>query len=158
MHARPSGDSARLRWSDGSDDVACGRLVGRTILRAPYSHLLGTALTYAADPAPLAIPSAYERIVACIERQVLGFAQFQPATGYLKYLFVDPLFQGRRIGARLLAEVEHHVAGSVSLSLLACNEDGRRFYERAGYSILRVEPEADWHGQRVQWLEMGKHA
>ena len=86
--------------------------------------------------------------------ETVGFAMFglehgdyeQSVTrGVVHNLFVLPEWRGRGIGGRLLdaAEVALADAGAdvFSLEAMATNEGARRFYERHGYRVHRVELE-----------------
>lgn len=145
-----------LRWSAAADDVACGLLIGEALRAAPYRAGLAQALPFIADDAPMSIPSGHQRIVACAGQDIVGAAQFAPEAGYLDYLFIAPSHQGRRLGLRMLREVEHHARSPLRLVVLSFNEPARRFYERAGYIVEREESEDDWYGQRIVWIAMAR--
>lgn len=59
--------------------------------------------------------------------------------GYVETLSVMPQERGRGVGSALLAAAEDHLADlgvvMVELSMVARNEDARRFYEREGYAV-----------------------
>jgi ribosomal protein S18 acetylase RimI-like enzyme len=85
---------------------------------------------------------------------VVGFVMFDLESttyaqdrrrGVVRNLYVVPSRRGEGLGSRLLetAETELAAAGAdaVALEALADNEAARRFYERHGYEVHRVELE-----------------
>jgi GNAT superfamily N-acetyltransferase len=83
------------------------------------------------------VPGPFESIVATREEAPLGFAQVDPAAGWLRALFVDAGVQHRGIGSQLLAEVERRtrqcggrrLTGAMSLNAVP-------FYTLAGFRPL----------------------
>lgn len=86
------------------------------------------------------------------EPERLGFVQSAVQTGsydldvvrgLIVNLYVVPEARDQGIGSRLLAAAEERLreAGvdTVTLEVMAANEDARRFYERHGYEPRRVE-------------------
>jgi GNAT superfamily N-acetyltransferase len=79
-------------------------------------------------------PGPFESIVAVRNEVPVGFAQFDPATGRLRALFVDGDLQQLGIGTRLIAEVERRIRvqggrrvyGAMSLNAVP-------FYTLAGF-------------------------
>lgn len=65
--------------------------------------------------------------------------------GLVHDLFVRPDYRNAGIGTRLLVGAEKRLAADgvdrVSLEAMASNTDARRFYERHGYELFRVELE-----------------
>jgi ribosomal protein S18 acetylase RimI-like enzyme len=92
--------------------------------------------------------------VARVDDAIVGFVTFglergeyeQTVTrGVVHNLFVAPAARGRGLGSALLAAAESELidggADVVSLEAMARNEGARRFYERHGYDVHRVELE-----------------
>lgn len=88
------------------------------------------------------------------EDDVVGFVMFGPeveryeqdvSRGMVRNLVVRPGHRNRGVGAALLSAAESalHDAGfeAVALSVLADNDDARRFYARQGYRPHRVDLE-----------------
>lgn len=78
----------------------------------------------------------------------------------LTRLYVDPYRRGGAIGASLvaagLAWSRERGARSMLVNVFAANHGGRRFYERAGFTLTRLEPYAI--GDRIvgdAWYERG---
>jgi ribosomal protein S18 acetylase RimI-like enzyme len=65
--------------------------------------------------------------------------------GFVENLYVAPSHRDDGIGAELLERAERVLADQgvdvVALEAMAANDDARRFYERAGYDLHRVELE-----------------
>jgi GNAT superfamily N-acetyltransferase len=96
----------------------------------------------------LAEPDAFCLVARDPEGTILGYALVTvndgSATwaavdrfGYLESLSVLPRARGQGVGAALLRAAEDHLATlgveHVEITLVAANEDARRFYEREGY-------------------------
>lgn len=76
-----------------------------------------------------------------------GFLTIEPVEDgvvELTRLYVDPSLRGSGIGATLikagLAWSRDHGAQSMLVNVFADNHGGRRFYERAGFTLIRLEP------------------
>ncbi len=79
--------------------------------------------------------------------------------GYLRLLAVLGPFQGRGVGARLLAAYERETARASAHSFLLTsgwNADAQRFYERAGYRRVGALPSLVVQGEDVvlYWKRM----
>jgi D-alanine-D-alanine ligase len=96
--------------------------------------------------------SGYEFLFAEIDGRVAGYACFglislTVASWDLYWIAVDRAEQGRGIGARLMAMVEHEVAASGGRQLYietagrAAYEPTRAFYLRLGYRIAAELPD-----------------
>lgn len=83
--------------------------------------------------------------------EIVGFVQFSTEVGSyrmdvdrgaIETLYVAPDHRGQGIGSRLLERAERVLAAenltTVSLEVMAENEDARRFYEERGYRVHRV--------------------
>ena len=93
-----------------------------------------------------------DRIFVARDGDVLiGFVQFSTELGtyrmdvdrgVVETLYVVPDRRGQGIGSRLLEEAEAALAEegttTVSLEVMAANEDARRFYRAHGYDVHRV--------------------
>jgi putative acetyltransferase len=71
--------------------------------------------------------------VAVMRGRVVGFAL--TTRGHLDMLFLAPRFIGRGVGLRLLRDVERR--GVRTLECFRDNHAARRFYERAGWRLVR---------------------
>lgn len=88
--------------------------------------------------------------------EVLGYAAV--TASHLENLYIDPIAQGRRIGATLLAEVEARLRPRFEVITLRClhaNPDARRFYERHGFHIAQTQTIA-LHGRSLAAWYMAK--
>lgn len=81
--------------------------------------------------------------------QASGFLTIEPVEDDIVELtrfYVDPSTRGGGIGAALfdagLAWARDHGARSMLVNVFADNHGGRRFYERAGFTLTRLEPYA----------------
>jgi ribosomal protein S18 acetylase RimI-like enzyme len=92
--------------------------------------------------------------VARVGDEIVGFVMFSlergdfeqdDVRGIVRNLYVVPAHRGRGVGSRLLETAEAALADAgaarVSLEAMARNERARRFYERHGYAVHRVELE-----------------
>lgn len=86
------------------------------------------------------------------EEGIVGFVTFgleedtyrrDVSRGVVENLYVEPGHRDRGVGSALLERAERtladHGADVVTLEAMAENDDARRFYERAGYHVHRVE-------------------
>lgn len=84
--------------------------------------------------------------------EILGFIMYHvedgryqqdQTTGVIVNLYVRPEARGNGIGSELLSAAEADLADegvdTVSLEVLAANDDARRFYSRHGYRNHRIE-------------------
>ncbi len=91
-------------------------------------------------------------LVAREDDEILGFVMYtvengryvqDQQTGVIVNLYVRPASRDEGVGSALLAAAEAELADmgvdTVSLEVLAGNEDARRFYRRHGYGPHRVE-------------------
>jgi GNAT superfamily N-acetyltransferase len=76
---------------------------------------------------------ACEITLAEVEGAVVALLVLRP--GWVEQLYVHPDFQGRQIGARLLAlaQASGHAAAGLELWTFQANAGARRFYERHGF-------------------------
>lgn len=75
---------------------------------------------------------------------------------WIDLLAIDTPFQGRGIGSRLLAAGERYASRKGDKQVLVGvdrkNKQGRRFYERHGFRVMRYLPDFDcW--QMAKWLD-----
>lgn len=84
--------------------------------------------------------------VAVHDAQVVGFAVGNRETGNIWALFVDPDHEGRGLG-RLLHDAMVAWLFSEGLSILWLSTDpnsrARRFYESAGWTLVRMLPDGE---------------
>ncbi len=72
--------------------------------------------------------------VACVRGEAVGYLALDG--DLLDQLYVATLYQGRGVGARLLAEAKRLRPGGLSLWVFARNARARSFYERAGFVAI----------------------
>lgn len=125
-----------LRAAAPADDAACGRLISAATLAAPTAARLPHARALFEDVSPMA-PRGGTRLVAVdADDDVLGFADFDTARGYIHYLFVAPEAQGGGIGTALLDAAQAACGGrAVALSCWAVNDAALAWYLRHGFAI-----------------------
>jgi ribosomal protein S18 acetylase RimI-like enzyme len=94
---------------------------------------------------------ADQQIVGCV------FHQVHPDYVYLGRLSVLPAFRGRRLGARLVAEVEDIAAAAgcdrVRLGVRLALPRNREFFERLGYGEVGLDAHAGMTVPTFAWLE-----
>ena len=91
-------------------------------------------------------------LVACEADEIRGFVMYHvekgryhqdETTGVVVTLYVRPEFRNEGLGSKLLAAAEADLAAegvdTVTLEVLAANDDARRFYSREGYRTHRFE-------------------
>ncbi|MEZ3143736.1 GNAT family N-acetyltransferase [Halobaculum sp. MBLA0143] len=156
--ATDGGDPVRVRPGDISAVDAVAELWVRlaTDQRAYGSHLLAEPNRQLARDAAAQHAVTGGLLVARDDDEVVGFVTFSKEQGdydvdsrrgLVHDLFVDEQYRGRGVGGRLLAAAEDRLAADdvthVSLEAMAGNTDARRFYERNGYEVFRVEMEKE---------------
>jgi ribosomal protein S18 acetylase RimI-like enzyme len=72
-------------------------------------------------------------ILAWHDGQAVGFGEL--ADGYVNHLYVDPAFQGRGIGTRLLDTLKAMSAHELRLWVFDENAGAIRWYEREGFVL-----------------------
>jgi ribosomal protein S18 acetylase RimI-like enzyme len=88
---------------------------------------------------------------------MLGFSTFacQPLVN-VHDLAVLPDYRGRRVGERLLAQVETlaraHGACKLTLEVLSGNQSAMRLYVRYGFAQYQLDPAAGQAGFMQKWL------
>jgi GNAT superfamily N-acetyltransferase len=73
--------------------------------------------------------------------RVLGFAAVEP--GWLEQLYVDPDHLGEGIGRRLLDLAKERQPDGLLLWTFQVNDRARRFYERNGFTVVRLGDESN---------------
>lgn len=80
-------------------------------------------------------------MVGVIEEQIVAsvMAGYEGHRGWVNYLAVDPRFQRRGLGARLMAEVERALrergCPKINLQIRAANDAASGFYRALGYAV-----------------------
>lgn len=129
---------------EGLSDFARDHLVGE-LARLPQAFSL-LAFDGAGDDRPVGL-------VNCMQ----GFSTFacKPLVN-VHDLAVLPAWRGRRIGERLLAEVEvlalARGACKLTLEVLSGNASAMRLYARAGFAQYQLDPAAGQAGFLQKWL------
>jgi GNAT superfamily N-acetyltransferase len=77
--------------------------------------------------------------------RLLGFAAV--SGDWLEQLYVHPDHQGRGVGRTLLEDVQRRASGGLRLHVFTRNAPARRFYEAAGFVLVR---QSDGRGNEEQ--------
>lgn len=77
-------------------------------------------------------------IVAEVEGAVVGFVSIDPPERFIHTLFIDPRWQQRGIGSRLLREAVAALRGTAQLACATRNAAARAFYEHNGWVPVPV--------------------
>lgn len=88
------------------------------------------------DPSTPLEPADFT-VVADVDGEVVGYAAVSGR--HIENLYILPSAQGHGVGARLVAEVGKRTSGPMTLRCLLANPNARRFYERHGFEVIRVE-------------------
>ena len=141
-----------IRDGTGKDDAVCGRILGAAAGGSVYAERLPHARALFEDFSPLSL-SGKLRLIAEIDGRPVGFADYTVAKGHIKYLFVLPGTQGNGAGTALLAGVQDHVEGPISVHVLAVNDIGILWYLRRGFRVVDgwAEP---FEGKTAAWLKL----
>lgn len=135
------------------------RLIERSIARGCRDHYDEgqRRLIYLAYASSLFIEARgpFEARVVETSGLMVGAAQFEPASGLLRALFVDPELQGQGVGTALLAAVEMRARESRCNRLFgAMSLNAVPFYRRAGFRVRgKPEPVPGLASVPVQWME-----
>ncbi len=138
IRSEDAGISYRNGWIAELDGVAAGCLVA---YRQP-----DTSEPIAPDEVPIFVP------LAELENVATG-------TGYIFIVSTAPEFQGRGVGARLLAFAERYSGpNGMSLIVSSANSGARRLYERSGYREVqrRMMVKEGWKNPGTEWVLMIK--
>jgi ribosomal protein S18 acetylase RimI-like enzyme len=141
-----------VREGTSDDDAICGHIVGAAASAAVYAPRLPHAAGALADVSPVELDGR-SRMVAVIAGQVIGFADYRAKDGHIKYLFVHPHAQGTGAGRALVDAVQARVAGSISVNVLAVNDQGILWYLRRGFAVTGGWEEP-FEGVPAAWLRM----
>ena len=141
-----------IREGGADDDGVCGRIVGAAASRAVYAARLPHARATFEDTSPLALDGRL-RMVAELDGEPIGFADYLRSKGHVKYLFVLPEAQGSGAGAALLEAVQKVVGGPVSVHVLAVNDTGLLWYLRWGFRVESGFAEV-FEGVEAMWLRL----
>jgi ribosomal protein S18 acetylase RimI-like enzyme len=79
------------------------------------------------------LPSDETVYVAEVAGHIAAFMSLREADGYLHYLYVDPAFQGQRVGTALLEKAMALCPNGISLHCVQSNTRAREFYEHYGF-------------------------
>ncbi|MEZ0069012.1 ribosomal protein S18 acetylase RimI-like enzyme [Streptacidiphilus sp. MAP12-20] len=79
--------------------------------------------------------------VAAEDTELLGYAAL--AADMLDHLYLRPLVRRQGIGTLLLDEVKRHSPDGLSLHVFQQNTDARAFYERHGFTTVRIGDGSD---------------
>ncbi|MGF1492485.1 MAG: GNAT family N-acetyltransferase [Microcoleaceae cyanobacterium] len=82
------------------------------------------------------------RFVACDQDRIVGFIAIYQ--NQISLLYIDPDYQGRGIGGRLLQLAINIIGSPVWTVTVAGNQKALRFYQRAGFEVM------DQFGGQVQ--------
>lgn len=97
--------------------------------------------------------------VAEVERKVIGFANYSPVNQdgvtELTAIYLDPIYQGKRIGTALLEEGIERLRGvkEIHLNVEKNNRIGMDFYEAKGFAVVS-EFDDDFDGHILKTVRM----
>lgn len=85
--------------------------------------------------------------VACVAGQVVGFVAWREqgewqGSGYLSWLYVDPMFQRRGVGDRLLTEAMTALGDQAWTLTRQGNAPAINLYQKHGMQLVRFQPTA----------------
>jgi ribosomal protein S18 acetylase RimI-like enzyme len=83
-------------------------------------------------------------IVACVDNQIVGFAAWQDG-GYLSWLYVDPAFQRKGIGTKLLSQAMKSLGPQAWTLTKKGNTPAVILYQKFGMQIVK-ERQGQAHG------------
>ena len=153
MSAKPSGATNAIREATPDDADEIDRVHVQAWQRGYSDFLAPEDMIGARIPAQERVARWRERVsdgairtwVYEVDGFIAGFAA--AGDGHLLALYVDPTAQGAGVGSALLAHAEAALgedgAEEATLSVFAANEQGRRFYEKRGWTLAGGE-NADW--------------
>ena len=106
---------------------------------------------FLADSAPLSMAfwesllAAQGLIVAEVDDRVVGFGTVDlQANEQIRQLYVDPAFQGKGIGGRILTRLEEIAqTGGLDRLTLHATPGAVAFYQRAGYNPIAIDGPSD---------------
>ena len=145
-----------LKVRDGSsiDDLQCGLIM----LSASEAHDIPNWLTgpdgFTKEPPKLPLGGNL-RLLASVDDEPAGFADYSIAKCHIKFLFVKPQFQGLGIGTILLREILNRLDSSVTINVLCINEPAILWYLARGFRAVSVWEEP-FQGRNSAWLKMSK--
>ena len=144
-----------FEYRDGAsdDDVICGQIRAAASIASPVFDRLPAAQDFLGDQGPQPL-SSLRRLMAMKDDEVVGFADFNPLDGYVKMLFVLPVWQGHGIAGELLARVAEASEAPLNLRTQAVNDGALVFYLGRGFKVIAGGVEANWYGARVVWLTL----
>lgn len=126
----------RIRRAHPGDVAALARIAAASY-RAAFAAILSPRALAARDAGFFARRFRRQRRrlrLASVGGRAVGFSM--ATRRHLDMLFVDPRFAGRGAGRRLLAECERR--GVRTLECFRDNHAARRFYEKAGWRLVRA--------------------
>lgn len=79
-----------------------------------------------------------QTLIACAGKEVVGFVSWNGP--YITWLYVDPDYQRRGIGSRLLNEALSRSGPNTWTSMLAANDAAMSIYLKAGLEVVWIRP------------------
>lgn len=140
-----------LRAGRPEDDAVCGRIIAAAS-RASSFHAKVPALHHVLDRDHPIGAEGRQRLIAEKDGKTIGFADYSP-DGHVRFLFVDPAYQGQGGAGRLLAEALDR-CGHLSVHCPVLNSESVAWYKRRGLRVTRQWTDRDWHGVELEWLRL----
>lgn len=138
MQSENSNDIAStLRSPDGETEWSQYYDLRWRVLRAPWDQPRGSERDdREASSEHLMIPGPDSNPVA------IGRLHFNTAEeAQVRFMAVDPHFQGRGLGSRILQELERRARAADATSIvLNARDDAQRFYARHGFALVGKAP------------------
>ena len=142
-----------LRPGEPRDMTACGEIIAAASRASVIHQRIPGLRSLFEDSRPLDTEGR-RRLVAEQSGRVAGFADFDPESGHIRYLFVDPARQGAGIGAALVDAVQEICGGNISVNCFAINDVSLAWYLRRGFEVETGWIDPDWHGTEAVWLRL----
>ncbi|MBH68547.1 MAG: hypothetical protein CMM58_09360 [Rhodospirillaceae bacterium] len=142
----------KVRNGSSIDDLQCGLIMLSTTEVYNIPNWLTEPDGSIKDPPKLPLGGNL-RLLASVDNEPAGFADYSIAKCHIKFLFVKPQFQGLGIGTILLNDVLNRLDSSVTVNVLCINEPAVLWYLARGFRAVSAWEEP-LQGRKTAWLKM----